>query len=190
MSHFRSFVSFQDTISTKSIFNCDVFVRSCFHLFSKPANKIKQRGKLKLIFDLNFWTRALECQCLRLKHDSIVHQNFLRTISTSLKHPPPTKIPFESIQNNVDQHFQLWKKQVKRFPGETTPPKFSIDPEKCWLKNSFLLGLGNFSGANCSTPRCPGDVPLGLVQHLKMPKIVVMTWRSCVVSYEIPWLCL
>ena len=31
-----------------------------------------------------------------------------------------------------------------------TPPKFNIAPEKWWLEDDpFLLGLGNFSGANC-----------------------------------------
>ena len=32
----------------------------------------------------------------------------------------------------------------------STPPKFNIDPEKWWLEDEpFLLGFGNFSGANC-----------------------------------------
>ena len=30
------------------------------------------------------------------------------------------------------------------------PPKFNIAPEKRWLEDDpFLLGFGNFSGANC-----------------------------------------
>ena len=33
---------------------------------------------------------------------------------------------------------------------QTTPPKFNIAPEKRWLEDDpFLLGSGNFSGANC-----------------------------------------
>ena len=31
-----------------------------------------------------------------------------------------------------------------------TPPKFNIAPEKWWLEDDpFVLGFGNFSGANC-----------------------------------------
>ena len=60
------------------------------------------------------------------------------------------KIPIEILVNTI--------KMVVHFPAsyvslqECTPPKFNSEftPEKWWLEDDpFLLGFGNFSGANC-----------------------------------------